>query len=81
MWLYLLAVALPSFVFGFAVCQHLYTKKIDSIMKNLPSEAELSSKRYLIFLEGWNAANSDKNNVKMQYDKLVNPLKYAPRED
>lgn len=73
-WIVLVA-AFPSFVLGFAVCQHLYTKRIEELTRDHKSDSD--SLFLNTFQAGWDAANSNVTNVKLQYDKLVNPLKYT----
>lgn len=75
----ILATAFPSFTLGFAVCNHLYTKRIAEIVADHKSDSDKLFKNS--FRAGWDAAGNDITNVKKQYDKLVNPLKYKKFED
>ena len=79
MWIVIALTAITSFVLGFAVCQNLYTKKITTLVD--VQNAELRENWKDTFRAGWDAASHDISNVKLQYDKLMNPLKYKKFDD
>lgn len=77
-WYMLVATVFPSFTLGVAVTNYFYSKRIRKISE--ANSADADNLFHSSFKSGWDAANNDVTNVKLQYDKIVNPYKHAPEE-